>query len=268
MNQSTAGSRQPLNDEIESRIDQTAVKLFGIHKSFASVAALRGIDLSINYGQILALVGDNGAGKSTLIKILTGVHAPDRGLIEIEGKSYLRLNPALALNKGISAVYQDLALVDCLDVAGNLFLGREPTRGPFIDKKQMRSRSQELLQRLQLAIPSVTTPVKVLSGGQRQGIAIARTVNMGGKTIVFDEPTAAMGVKETKKVLETICKLRDQNHAIIVVSHNLHQVFAISDRVCVLQHGRIIGDLLVGQTSPEHIVRLMTGVEGAIADDE
>jgi ABC-type sugar transport system ATPase subunit len=232
-----------------------------IYKSFRNIKALRGINLNIYPGQILAIVGDNGAGKSTLIKILSGVYAPDSGEIKIGNETFKKLTPSLAINKGIATVYQDLALVNCRDVACNVFLGKEPLIFKlFVDKKRMIKESRNILKRLKISVPSVTTPVGLLSGGQQQGVAIAKAANRGGRIMIFDEPTAAIGVKESAQVLHLIRNLGNEGYSVVIISHNLHHVFSIADRICIMKHGKLVGDLKKNLTSPDEIVRLMTGV--------
>ena len=231
------------------------IRLQNIKKRFGPVIALDGIDLAIYPGEVTALVGDNGAGKSTLIKIISGVLKPDEGELSLNGKVYKHLTPSRAIELGISTVYQDLALVDCLDVASNIFLGREPLKAAFfVDKKRMNKDSEELLRRLNVSIPSVTTPVEFLSGGQRQGVAVARSIKLQGRMLIFDEPTAAMGVSESAKVLELIRSLGDEGFAVLVISHNLHHVFAIADRICVLRNGRLIKNIRKEDTDLEEVV--------------
>lgn len=233
-----------------------------LHKSFGHVLALRGIDLSIFSGQIMALVGDNGAGKSTLIKIISGVYSPDQGYITIAGKNYPHLTPSQALALGIATVYQDLALVDCLDVPSNIFLGREPSRANFfVDKKKMYVETDELLRKLEIDVPSLDIEVGNLSGGQRQATAVARAISRGGKIFIFDEPTAAMGVKESEQVMELIRGLKNHGYAVIIISHNLHQVFNLADRVCIMRQGELVGDFKVEESTPDEVVKLITGVE-------
>lgn len=237
------------------------IRLRNITKRYGNIRALQGIDLDIRMGEVLALVGDNGAGKSTLIKILSGAIKPSSGEIEIAKKVYPSLNPALAINLGISTVYQDLALVDSRDVAANLFLGRELVKfGFWLDKKLMIKKSQELLKSLNVNIIDPHRIVSQLSGGQRQGIAVARAINQGGKVIIFDEPTAAMGVNESQQILNLIKDLGEQGYGVIVVSHNLHHVLEISQRVCVMKQGRLVADLVTAQSNPSEIAHYITGV--------
>jgi ABC-type sugar transport system ATPase subunit len=241
---------------------EALLKVTGIEKSFALIQALRGVDMEIYTGEILAIVGDNGAGKTTLIKVLAGVLRPDRGEIIMDGKRFHYLTPRRAIGLGIATVYQDLALVDCRDVPANVFLGREPVWGIWVRKALMNGKTQKILDTLQINIPSLKTPVGLLSGGQRQGVAVARAIHQGGRVIIFDEPTAAMGVTETSKVLELMIRLRNTGYAVILVSHNLHQVFNISDRICVMRQGFAVGTVRTDTTTDEEVVRLITGSEG------
>ncbi|NSW83301.1 MAG: sugar ABC transporter ATP-binding protein [Syntrophothermus sp.] len=237
------------------------LRVRNLHKSFSHVKALRGVNLTIEPGRIMALVGDNGAGKSTLVKIMAGVLPPDKGEIIIDNRVYRRLTPNQAIEEGIATVYQDLALVNCRDVASNIFLGRELTRGFFVNKSRMYRQAQDLLERLDIDVPAVKIPVGQLSGGQRQAIAIARAVNMGGRLFIFDEPTAALGYKETNQTLRLIRQLREQGYSVIVISHNLHHVFSIADDICVLRHGRVVDCLPTSRTRQEQVVKLITGME-------
>jgi len=240
----------------------SVLRLSGISKRFGNVQALRGVTLEIFCGQVLAVVGDNGAGKSTLIKILSGVYAADSGEIEVQGKTYKRLTPARALQRGITTVYQDLSLVDCRDVASNVFLGQEHRLAfAFIDRRRMLKDTRQLLSRLEIDIPSLNTPVGRLSGGQRQALAIARAIQQGGRIIVLDEPTAAMGVKESAQVMTLIGHLKEQGYAVILVSHHLPQVFQVADRLCIMRHGNLVADLPTQTTNLEEVVSLMTGVK-------
>lgn len=235
------------------------LKTSDIKKSFNHVKALRGVSISAYVGEVLAIVGDNGAGKSTLIKILSGAISPDSGTIEIDGKVYNKLNPKLAGDIGVSTVYQDLALGDTMDVTSNLFLGQELSRCGFLKKKKMQAKAEELLKELKIDISDVTSPVGNLSGGQRQGVAVARLIYKGGKLLIFDEPTAAMGVNESNAVLELIEWLRDQGFAVIIISHNMAQVFQISNRICVMRQGKVMSELKTKDTTMDEVVGLITG---------
>lgn len=241
--------------------NEPIIRLKNITKSYGNIQALQGINLDIYMGEVLALVGDNGAGKSTLIKILSGAIKPSKGEIEIAGDVYSSLNPALAISLGISTVYQDLALVDSRDVAANLFLGRELLKfGFWLDKRLMTKKAKQLLKSLNVSILDPKRMVSQLSGGQRQGIAVARAINQGGKVIIFDEPTAAMGVNESRQILNLIKDLGEQGYGVIVVSHNLHHVLEISQRICVMKQGRLVADLITAQSNPSEIAHYITGV--------
>lgn len=231
-----------------------------LKKNYGNVEALRGIDLDVYTKEILAIVGDNGSGKSTLIKTLAGAIAPDSGKIIIEGQPYAKLNPRQALDIGISTVYQDLSLVNCRDIATNVFLGREPLKYRlFVDKKKMVQDSIALFQQLKINIPSIYAQAGQLSGGQRQGVAVARTIKFGGKLLIFDEPTAAMGVQETTAALSLIKSLGQQGYAVIIISHNLHQVFSLAQRICVLRQGRVVDTVSTADVTPNEVVSLVTG---------
>jgi len=230
-----------------------------ISKSFGPLQALSDVSLVAYPGEILALVGDNGAGKSTLVKVLSGIHRPDKGTLVVAQREVTFRDPGAAREAGIATVFQDLALVECLDVAANVFLGREPRRGPFVQRKRMVREAGERLASLKIRVPSVRTTVGLLSGGQRQGVAIARAVLQGGRIIIMDEPTAALGVRETRQVEGIIGELRDQGHAVIVVSHDLELVFRLADRIQVMRLGRRAGVLTTSRTDRHEVVSLITG---------
>jgi ABC-type sugar transport system ATPase subunit len=234
----------------------------GISKRFAHVVALQGIDLDVYEGEILALVGDNGAGKSTLIKILSGVHQPDQGEIRVATSPTRITDPHKARELGIATVFQNLALVDVRDVAANLFLGREPVRWRwFVDRQKMLEGAKKVLADLRVAMPSLTVEVGQLSGGQRQSIAIGRATSQRGRIIIMDEPTAALGVKESRKVLDLILRLKEAGTGVVVVSHNMRQVFSIADRIAVLRHGRNAGVRRRAETTPDEIVKMIVGID-------
>lgn len=237
-----------------------AVRISHLSKSYGNITALRDVSLDIYAGEILAIVGDNGAGKSTLIKILAGAVTADSGFIQVGEKSYHSLSPTKAIRLGISTVYQDLALVDCRDVVSNVFLGREIVRaGILIDRGQMEKEACRVLDSLQVSIPSLKTPVGLLSGGQRQGVAVARAIIQGGNVIIFDEPTAALGVQESAKVIRLMQELARAGMAVVVISHNLHHVFEIAERICVLRHGQIAAVCSTRDSQPSQIVELIMG---------
>ncbi|MEW1549786.1 ATP-binding cassette domain-containing protein [Streptomyces tsukubensis] len=233
--------------------------LRGISKRFGAVQALTDVDLEVRAGEVVALVGDNGAGKSTLIKTIAGVHPVDEGNVEWDGRPVRIDRPHDAQRLGIATVYQDLALCDNLDVVGNLFLGRELRRGGVLDEIEMERRSHGLLTDLAIRIPSVRIPIASLSGGQRQTVAIARSLLGSPRLVILDEPTAALGVEQTAQVLDLVEKLRERGLATILISHNMADVKAVADRVAVLRLGRNNGVFEVGSTSQEEIVAAITG---------
>jgi D-xylose transport system ATP-binding protein len=241
----------------------------GIKKSFGPVQALDGVDLEVRPGEVLALVGDNGAGKSTLVKSISGIYTIDEGQFFWEGQPVTIKGPNSATELGIATVYQDLALCDNLDVVANLFLGQEEiVGGParVLDETQMEHRSHELLEQLSVTIPSVRSEVGTLSGGQRQQVAVARSLLGEPKVVMLDEPTAALGVPQTKQVLELIKRLRERNLGVIVISHNLANVFEVADRIFVLRLGREAGVFETSKTSEEQIVGAITGANSDTAE--
>ena len=249
---------------------EPVVSMRGISKSFGHIQALRNVDLDLYGGEVVALVGDNGAGKSTLVKILAGVHPPDSGSIAYEGRTVSIPTPAASRELGIATVFQDLALCDNLDVVANLFLGQELGNGP-LDEEAMEQRSWELLRQLSARIPSVRMPVATLSGGQRQTVAIARSLIGEPTVVILDEPTAALGVAQTAEVLNLIELLRDRGHCVVLISHNMADVQAVADRVIVLRLGRVNGRFRAPDLSYEDIIASITGVlnleEGTPEDD-
>jgi ABC-type sugar transport system ATPase subunit len=237
------------------------VEAHGVEKAYGSVQALAAADFAVYPGETVALVGDNGAGKSTLIKILCGAVQPDDGVIRIGGEEVRFASPRDARVRGISVVYQDLALVDGFDVAHNVFLGRVPSRWFRVDRKRMARETRRVLAELTVELPSVRTPVRFLSGGQRQAVAIARAVHQGGQLLIMDEPTAALGVQEGTKVLQLIESLKSRDLAIVVVSHNLEHVFAIADRIVVLRGGRVVGSRAKAGATHSDIVHMIVGAD-------
>src|SRR3954462_781638 len=238
--------------------ETSVLALRGITKTFGAVAALMNVDLDVAAGQVVAIVGDNGAGKSTLVKVLSGVHSADSGTIAFEGREVAIPTPAAAQALGIATVYQDLSLCENLNVVENLFLGQWLRRSR-LDEVKMEVRSWELLRELSAKIPTVRIPVASLSGGQRQTVAIARSLLGDPKIIILDEPTAALGVAQTAEVLNLIERLRERRHGIIMVSHNMADVQAVADTVCVLRLGRNNGVFDVDEVSAEEIVVAITG---------
>ncbi|MEU0689498.1 ATP-binding cassette domain-containing protein [Streptomyces uncialis] len=233
--------------------------LRGISKRFGAVQALTEVELEVHAGEVVALVGDNGAGKSTLVKAIAGVHPVDGGVIEWRGAPVRIDRPHDAQELGIATVYQDLALCDNLDVVGNLFLGRELRRYAVLDEVEMERRSRELLTTLSIRIPSVRIPIASLSGGQRQTVAIARSLLGDPGLVILDEPTAALGVEQTAQVLDLVERLRERGLAVILISHNMADVKAVADRVAVLRLGRNNGFFPMATTSQEEIVSAITG---------
>ncbi|KPC82802.1 MULTISPECIES: ATP-binding cassette domain-containing protein [Streptomyces] len=233
--------------------------LRGVSKRFGAVQALTDVELEVHAGEVVALVGDNGAGKSTLVKTIAGVHPIDDGVIEWDGRTVQINKPHDAQNLGIATVYQDLALCDNIDVVGNLYLGRELRKFGILDEVEMERRSRELLSTLSIRIPSVRIPIASLSGGQRQTVAIARSMLGEPKLVILDEPTAALGVEQTAQVLDLVERLRERGHAVILISHNMADVKAVADKVAVLRLGRNNGIFDVKTTSQEEIISAITG---------
>ena len=245
---------------------QSLLALRGVTKRFGPVQALDDVWLDINAAEVLALVGDNGAGKSTLVKVISGIYAPDRAAVWFDGRPVSLGSPSAATPLGIATVYQDLALCDNLDVVENLFLGREErnplgvvTRG--LDETKMEQRSHELLSNLAVTIPSVRSEVGTLSGGQRQQVAVARSLLGEPKVVLLDEPTAALGVAQTAQVLALVKRLREQGLGVMMISHNLADIFEVADRIVVLRLGKVAGLFNVRDTTQEEIVGAITGAE-------
>ena len=234
----------------------------GINKSFGAVRALTDVDFEVYAGEVVGLVGDNGAGKSTLVKTIAGVGPADSGEIFVEGQPVKITSPQIATRLGIETVYQDLALCDNLDVVANLFLGHEE-RTPALSLREndMELRGLGVLRTLEVKIPSVRSLVASLSGGQRQSIAVAKAILRNARVVLLDEPTAALGVAQTRQVLNLILRLRDQGLAVVVISHNLADVFEVVDRVIVLRLGRRVATFDIKTTTPERVVAAITGAE-------
>jgi len=237
----------------------------GLTKHYGGVVALEGANLILRKAEHIAIVGDNGAGKSTFVRNITGVEQPTSGDIFFEDQKVQFALPKEARNMGIETVYQNLALADQLDVPANIFLGREETffnLGPFswLNKQLMRKRSEELLNDTGIKIPDLTQPLAEMSGGQRQCVAISRAAGWGSKLIIMDEPTAALGIQETNKVENIIRSLKEKRVPVIIISHNLRQVFDLVDRIVVFRQGRIVGELDTDKTSGNEVISLITGV--------
>jgi ABC-type sugar transport system ATPase subunit len=235
-----------------------------VNKRFGGTHASKDVSLDLYPGEVLALAGDNGAGKSTLIKMISGVYNPDSGQITYQGQDITNKNPQEVRDLGIETIYQDLALADNLDVGVNLFLGREKMTTafgflPVLDRKLMREEAKKSLKDLGIVVNDLSIPVRYLSGGQRQAIAISRAVYWNAKVLIMDEPTAALGVPEQREVKDLIKRLKVQGVGIIFISHNLVDIFDVSDRIVVLERGRIAGERLISETNDDEVVQLMMG---------
>ncbi len=235
-------------------------------KRFGGLTAVDQVDLEVHPGEVVGLLGDNGAGKSTLIKMISGVYRPDGGQIFFQGREIKLGSPMDALDLGIETLYQDLALAENLNVYANIFLGREKTR-PFLgflqvlDHAAMHKESEKVLKRLEIEIPSLKTNIKTLSGGQRQAVAIGRSIYWNAKLLIMDEPTAALGVQEQRKVLDLVRVLRSQNIPIIVISHQLYDIFSVCDRLVIMRRGKKVAERLTRETTPDEVVGLIIGSE-------
>ncbi len=236
-------------------------------KRFGGLTAVDSVSLDINAGEVVGLVGDNGAGKSTFIKMIAGVYPPDAGDLFFEDHKVNFTRPRDALDHGIETIYQDLALAENLDVGANIFLGRELKNRYLggaiktLNRSKMREESAKVLNRLDIKIPSLTQQIRNLSGGQRQAVAIARTIYWNAKMIIMDEPTAALGVAQQHEVLTLVRTLSDQGVPVIIISHNMQDVFAVSDRIVVMRRGKKVGERVAKQSTPDEIVSLMVGAE-------
>jgi len=237
------------------------VRMVKISKSFGTVQALKDVDFEVGYQEVMGLVGDNGAGKSTLIKILTGVFPPDSGEIYFEGKRVNIRSPREARDLGIETVYQDLALIPLMSISRNFFLGREPTVrvGPlrFLDKRRMDRTVREVLSEIGIKVRSPDEPVAVLSGGERQSVAIGRAVHFGAKLLILDEPTSALSVRETHKVLDYILEAKERGLSIIFITHNIYHVYSVADRFTILEHGRKVAEFRKEEVSAEEIIEII-----------
>lgn len=236
-------------------------------KRFGGLTAVDHMSLDIRPGEVVGLLGDNGAGKSTFIKMVSGVYPADDGEIIFDGQKRTFAGPRDARDNGIETIYQDLALAENLDVGANIFLGRE-IKKPFIgnlvstvDRKKMLEEAANILKRLDIHIPSLTQHIRNLSGGQRQAVAIARTIYWNAKMVIMDEPTAALGVSEQRKVLTLVRTLAEQGVPVLIISHNMQDVFAVADRIVVMRRGKKVGELLARNTTPDEVVSLMVGAE-------
>ncbi len=236
------------------------VRMSGICKRYGAIQTLTDVDLTLRRGEVLGLVGDNGAGKSTLSKVLSGAVVPDAGTIEIDGAAVRFESPADARRHHVEMVYQDLSLCDTVDVAGNLFLGREPRRGLFVlDKPRMHADARRMLDGLGIRIPNTWLKVENLSGGQRQSIAIGRAASFDPKVLIMDEPTAALAVAEVEAVLELIRTVSARGVSVILITHRLQDLFLVCDRIQVMYEGRAIAERQIAETNIEEVVDLIVG---------
>jgi len=235
------------------------LSMTGISKRFGAVQALSDVDFFVHTGEVVALVGDNGAGKSTLVKVIAGVHQADSGTVRFDGRDVHLQNPQDAQRLGIATVFQDLALCDNLDVVANLSLGQESVRGVFLDEVEMERQAWQLLRQLSAKIPSVRIPIAGLSGGQRQTVAIARSLIGDPKVVMLDEPTAALGVAQTAEVLNLVERLRENGHGVILISHNMADVQAVADRIVVLRLGRNAAEFVTSEVTTDQLVAAITG---------
>ncbi|GCE16190.1 ATP-binding cassette domain-containing protein [Tengunoibacter tsumagoiensis] len=262
MAESTFSSASESTSSGALKTAEPVLRMVGITKTFGAVRALTDVSFEVYPGEVVGLVGDNGAGKSTLVKSISGVGPADSGDIFVNGQAVKISSPQVSSSLGIETVYQDLALCDNLDVINNLFLGHE-LRTPFgaLDEIAMEKRGLEVLRTLDVKLPSARTPVASLSGGQRQSIAVAKTILRNAKLIMLDEPTAALGVAQTRQVLNLIRRLREQGLAVIVISHNMADVFEVADRVVVMRLGRNVASFDIKTTTSAQVIAAITGAE-------
>jgi len=237
-----------------------------ITKRFGGLVAVNDVSVGLNAGEVIGIVGDNGAGKSTLIKVISGVHRPDEGQLFFMGQDAKIDTPMAALKLGIETIYQDLALAENMNVYSNIFLGREKLKKflgvlNVLDHESMHGESRKVLKSLEIEIPSLRNIIRVLSGGQRQAVAISRSIYWDARVLIMDEPTAGLAVAEQSKVLKLVNKLKAQGIGVIIITHQLHDVFAVSDRLIVMRRGENVGERITKQTSPDEIVSLIIGAE-------
>ena len=242
------------------------LELKNLTKRFGGLVAVNNVSMEIKEGEVVGLLGDNGAGKSTLIKMVSGVHRPDEGQIFFKGKEVKIDSTRKALSIGIETLYQDLSLAENLNAYSNIFLGREKLKKilkfiNILDHDYMHEESKKVLDRLEIEIPSLRNRISVLSGGQRQAVAISRSIYWDAKLLIMDEPTAALGVAEQKKVLELVLKLKSQGIGIIIISHQLYDVFSVADRLVIMRRGEKVGERNIEETNPDEVVSLIVGAE-------
>jgi simple sugar transport system ATP-binding protein len=241
------------------------VEMRGISKAFGAIQALKDVDLQLLPGEILGLVGDNSAGKSTLMKILSGAYQRDSGEVQIEGQPTHFRNPQDSRGRGIEMIYQDFALCGNMDIASNMFLGRWPRRGLFVDRRRMEEEASVVLKKLKVDVASVRLKVETLSGGRQQSVAIARAIVSNPKVVILDEPTANLSVTATAQLLDTMLELKSHGVAQIIISHRLNDIFAVGDRVMVLKRGRLVGDRVIKQTSEDEVLGMIVQGGEAVA---
>ncbi len=267
---SAGPAREPVSGDAAS--GDTYLRARGITKRFGALTALADVDIDVRRGEVLALLGDNGAGKSTFVKVLSGAHRHDGGKLELEGRTVSFGSPLEASDAGIATIFQELALPENLTVVENVFLGREMVRRvaglPFLRRVAMRERVRELLDSLDAHVPDVDAPVGSLSGGQRQAVAICRALNLDAGLVIMDEPTAALAVAETRKVLALARQLAARGCAVVLISHNIGDVFEVADRMVVFRRGRKIGERTRSATTPEEIVAFITGAHPDVLEAE
>ncbi|QBD81691.1 sugar ABC transporter ATP-binding protein [Ktedonosporobacter rubrisoli] len=245
---------------------QPILQVKDISKHFGGLIAVDRVSLEVYPGEVVGLLGDNGAGKSTLIKLISGVHHPDGGQIVLDGHEVSFSSPLEARRQGIETIYQDLALCENLDAPANIFLGREPIRRflgllNVLNRAYMLTESRQVLDQLDIKIPNLRRPIRLMSGGQRQAVAIARAVYWNARLMIMDEPTAALGIPEQQKVLQLVRTLRERGVPVIIISHNLQDVFAVADRIIVMRRGRKAGERSIKATNDNEIVSMMVGAE-------
>lgn len=258
----------PSSKPASQRASQPALSVRHAHKRFGAIHALKGVSLDAYRGEVLALLGDNGAGKSTLIKCISGIHALDEGEILIDGAPAPLHSPAAARDAGIETVYQDLALFDNLTPAQNFYCGREldfpawlPKPLRFLSNRAMNQEAAMVIDRLKVKLPKFDAPVALMSGGQRQAIAVARATVFARKLVILDEPTAALGLRESRKVLDLIAQLRAEGNAVILITHNMEHVVELADRAVVLRQGHKVGELKPTATNKHELVSMIVGAE-------
>ncbi len=243
------------------------IRVENLTKRFGGLVAVDEVSVDISKGEVVGLVGDNGAGKSTLIKMISGVYQPDTGEIYVDEKKVVFSTPREAREMGIETIYQDLALAENLDVGSNIFMGREIKKRHLgglvhtLDRRKMRAESDKVLNQLEIEVPSLTQQIRNLSGGQRQAVAIARSIYWNARIMIMDEPTAALGVTEQRKVLMLVRTLAEQGVPVIIISHNMQDVFAVADRIVILRRGKKVSERIAAESTPDEIVSLMVGAE-------